>query len=133
MNAGGRKKRIVGCPPAFPSSGAGDIAMGLMPAGAQNPFTSVDQQTVIGTLKSSGTRDRDVLHAQKETMLAPYKHLKMLAKIGYVVGGLFTIMIFMAWFGIPVLIASWLLWKFQAKQTAAVEAGYAQYVASLQT
>jgi hypothetical protein len=32
-----------------------------------------------------------------------------------------------------VLIASWLLWKFQAKQTAAVEAGYAQYVASLQT
>jgi len=107
--------------------------MGLMPAGAANPFTSIDQQTVVGSLKSTGTRDSDVLYAQKETMLAPYKHLKMLAKIGYVVGGVFTIMIFMAWMGIPVLIASWLLWKFQAKQTAAVEAGYAQYVASLQT
>ena len=107
--------------------------MGLMPAGAQNPFTTLDQQTVVGSLKSTGTRDSDVLYAQKETMLAPYKHLKLLAKIGYAVGGLFTIMIFMAWFGIPVLIASWLLWKCQAKQIATVEAGYAQYIASLQT
>jgi hypothetical protein len=40
-------------------------------------------------------------------------------------------MIFMAWFGIPVLIASWLLWRFQAKQVANVEAGYARYLASL--
>src|SRR5689334_14383625 len=105
--------------------------MGLMPAGASNPFTSVDQQTVVGALKSTGTRDADVLHAQKETMLAPYRNLKMLAMIGFGVGGLFTIMIFMAWFGIPVLIASWLLWRFQAKQQATVEAGYAQYLASL--
>ena len=107
--------------------------MGLMPAGAANPFTSLDQQTVFGTLKSTGTRDTDVLYAHKETLLAPYKHLKILAKIGYVVGGLFTVMIFMAWMGIPVLIASWLLWRFQAKQMATVEAGYAQYMASLQT
>ena len=107
--------------------------MGLVPAGAINPFASIDQQTVLGTLKSTGARDSDVLHAQKQTMLAPYKHLKTLAMIGYVVGGIFTIMIFMAWMGIPVLIASWLLWRFQAKQTAAVESGYAQYVSSLQT
>jgi hypothetical protein len=118
---------------SFLSSEEGEVTMGLMPAGATNPFTSIDQQTVVGSLKSTGTRDADVLHAQKETLLAPYKHLKMLAKIGFVVGGLFTIMIFMAWFGIPVLIASWLLWKFQAKQIAAVEAGYAQYVSTLQT
>jgi len=107
--------------------------MGLMPAGATNPFTSIDQQTVMGTLKSTGTRDNDVLHAQKEQMLAPYKHLKTLAKIGFAVGGLFTIMIFMIWMGIPVLIASWLLWKFANKQLATVEAGYSQYVGSLQT
>jgi hypothetical protein len=118
---------------AFPTSEEGEVIMGLMPAGAANPFTSIDQQSVIGTLKSTGARDTDVLHAQKEQLLAPYKHLKMLAKIGYAVGGVFTIMIFMAWMGIPVLIASWLLWKFQAKQQAAVEAGYAQYVATLQT
>ena len=107
--------------------------MGLMPAGSTNPFTSLDQQTVIGSFKSTGARDADVLHTQKEMLLAPYKHLKLLAKIGFVVGGIFTIMIFMAWMGIPVLIASWLLWKFQEKQQRTVEAGYAQYVASLQT
>jgi hypothetical protein len=105
--------------------------MGLMPAGASNPFSSVDVQTVVGTLKSSGSKDPDVLYATKTTLLAPYRNLKTLAKIGLVIGGLFTITIFMAWFGIPVVIASYLLWRFQAKQTAAVEDGYAQYVASL--
>jgi hypothetical protein len=107
--------------------------MGLMPAGASNPFSPVDQQTVVGTLKATGSRDPDVLHAHKETMLAPYKNLKRLAIIGAVAGGVFTISIFMAWFGIPLLIASWLLWRFQAKQVANVEAGYALYQASVST
>ena len=105
--------------------------MGLMPAGASNPFSSVDQKTAFGTFKATGSRDPDVLYAHKETMLAPYKNLKRLAMIGAVSGGLFTITIFMAWFGIPVLIASWLLWRFQAKQAANVEAGYAQYLSSM--
>lgn len=105
--------------------------MALMPAGASNPFSSVDQQTAFGTFKGSGTRDPDVLYAQKETMLAPYKNLKRLAIIGAVVGALFTITVFMAFFGIPILVASWLLWRFQAKQVANVEAGYAQYLASV--
>jgi hypothetical protein len=105
--------------------------MGLMPAGASNPFSSVDEQTAFGTFKATGSRDPDVLYAHKQTMLAPYKNLKTLAVIGLASGGLFTIMIFMAWFGIPVLIASWLLWRFQARQVANVEAGYARYQASL--
>ncbi len=105
--------------------------MGLMPAGASNPFSSVDQQTAFGTFKSSGTRDPDVLYAQKQTMLAPYTNLKRLAVIGGIIGGLFTTTIFMAWFGIPCLIASWLLWRFQAKQAANIEAGYAQYLTSV--
>jgi len=107
--------------------------MGLMPAGATNPFSSLDEQTVFGTFKETGSRDPDVLYAHKQTMLAPYKNLKTLAMIGLGAGGLFTIMIFMAWFGIPVLIASWLLWRFQAKQVAKVEAGYPRYQASLST
>ena len=105
--------------------------MGLMPAGASNPFSSINQQTAFGTFKASGSKDPDVLYAQKETMLSPYKNLKRLAIIGAVAGGLFTITIFMAWFGIPVLIATWLLWRFQSKQVAAVEAGYKQYLESV--
>jgi hypothetical protein len=102
--------------------------MGLMPAGASNPFSSVDQQTALGIFKSAVSQDRDVLYAQKETMIAPYKNLKRLAIIGYICGGFFTITIFMAWFGIPVLIASWLLSRFQAKQTANIEAAYTQVI-----
>ncbi len=104
--------------------------MALMPAGAVNPFSPVSPQTVIGQLKSTGSQDPDVLLAQKAALLAPYAHLKLLAKIGFAIGGLFTIMIFMAWVGIPVLFFSWLLWRFQAKQIGAVEAGYAQFVAA---
>jgi hypothetical protein len=114
-------------PPTPPATGA---IMGLMPAGAANPFISIDQQTAFGTFKSTGSRDPDVIYAQKQTILAPYTNLKRMAVVGFVSGGIFTAMIFMAWFGIPILIASWLLWRFQAKQIANVEAGYAQYLAT---
>ena len=67
--------------------------MGLMPAGAANPFSSVDQRTAYGAFKASGSFDPDALYAQKETMIAPYKNLKRLAVIGFGVGGLFTVTI----------------------------------------
>ena len=105
--------------------------MALMPAGATNPFSPISQQAAFGTFKEARSTDPDILYAHKETMLAPYKNLKRLALIGYVGGGLFTIMIFMAWFGIPVLIASWLLSRFQAKQVANIEAAYAQFLATI--
>ena len=50
--------------------------MGLMPSNAANPFITVDQQTIFGTFKSSGSHDPDVLYAQKENLLGPYKNLK---------------------------------------------------------
>ena len=103
--------------------------MGLMPAPAANPFTPVDQQTAFGTFKSAASRDKDVIYAQKESMLAPYKNLKRLAIMGYAAGGLFTVMIFMAWFGIPLLIGAWFTWRFQARQTTNIEAAYGQYLA----
>ena len=105
--------------------------MGLMPAGASSPFTSISEQAALGLFKSSGSRDPDVLYAQKETMIAPYKNLKRLAIICYVGGGIFTAMIFMAWFGIPVLLGAWFTWRFQARQTANIEAAYTKYMATV--
>ena len=102
--------------------------MGLMPAGAANPFASFDQRTAYGAFKASGSFDPDALYAQKETMIAPYTNLKRLAVIGLGVGGRLAVTIAMAFSGIPILAASWLLWRFQAKQIANIEAGYAQYV-----
>src|SRR5690349_5948506 len=71
-------------------------AMGLMPAGAKNPFTRIDAQSVIGALKATGSRDPDVLHAQKQELLAPYSHLKLLGIIGMVCGAFFTVTFILA-------------------------------------
>ncbi len=105
--------------------------MGLMPAGASNPFSSISEQAALGLFKASGSRDPDVLYAQKETMIAPYKNLKRLAILSFVIGGLFTVMVIMAWFGIPVLIGAWFCWRFQARQTANIEAAYSKYMATV--
>jgi hypothetical protein len=105
--------------------------MGLMPAGATNPFTTVDQQTIFGMFKSSASHDPDVLYAQKETLLAPYKNLKRLAILSAAIGAFLTVTVVAAILGIPVVLGAWWLWRFQAKNSEAVEAGYAQYLASV--
>jgi hypothetical protein len=105
--------------------------MGLMPAGATNPFTRVDQQTIFGMFKSTASHDPDVLYAQKETLLGPYKNLKRLAILSGAIGAFLTITVFAAILGIPTMIGAWWLWRFQAKNSEAVEAGYAQYLASV--
>ena len=105
--------------------------MGLMPAGATNPFTKVDQQTIFGMFKSAASHDPDVLYAQKETLLGPYKNLKRLATLGAAIGAFLTITVVGAIVGIPSMLGAWWLWRFQAKNADAVEAGYAQYLASV--
>jgi len=77
--------------------------MGLVPAGAKNPFTKIDKQSVIGTLKATGSRDRDILYAQKSELLAPS------------------------------IIFGWWCWSFGKKNIVTVEAGYTEYLARRQT
>lgn len=101
--------------------------MGLMPAGAGNPFTRVDAQSVLGTLKSTGARDRDVLHAQKESMLAQPRHLKLLGVICMVIGAFFTVTVFLAIAGIPCVIFGWWTWRFGKQNIEAIESGFTQY------
>ena len=103
--------------------------MGLMPDGG-NPFTKLDKQTVIGTLKATGSRDADILHAQKQKLLGPAKNLKWLAMLLIVVGVIFTITVVLAIAGIPFALFGVWLWRFSAKNIAAVEAGYAEYLAA---
>jgi len=103
--------------------------MGLMPDG-QNPFTKIDKQSVIGTLKATGTRDPDILHAQKARLLAPAKNLKLLAIICIVSGALFTITVILAIVGIPFVIFGLWLWRFSGKNIEAIESGFAEYVGS---
>jgi hypothetical protein len=103
--------------------------MGLMPEGG-NPFTKIDKQSVIGTLKATGSRDADILHAQKQRLLGPNKNLKILSIILIVGGALLSLTVILAIAGIPLALFGVWLWRFSSKNIAAVEAGYTEYLAS---
>jgi hypothetical protein len=105
--------------------------MGLMPDGG-NPFTKLDKQSVIGTLKATGSHDADILHAQKQKLLAPAKNLKILAIILVAGGALLTVTVILAIAGIPLALFGLWLWRFSSKNIAAVETGYTEYLASSQ-
>src|SRR5215212_8411611 len=90
-------------------------------------MTGMDRETVFGTLKAAGSSDPDVLYARKETLPAPYKNLKRLAILAGVIGAFFTITMLLAFFGIPLMLGAWWLWRFQAKNAASIEAGYIEY------
>lgn len=105
--------------------------MGLMPSEGGNPFTKLDAQSVAGMFKATGARDPDVLHAQLQKLLAPPKQLKLLAVLLMGIGAFFTVTVVLAIAGIPSILFGFWVWRFGAKNIAAVEAGYAAYAASL--
>jgi hypothetical protein len=105
--------------------------MGLMPAGSRNPFTKLDKQSVIGALKATGTRDPDVLHSQKNELLSLPKQLKLLGLICMGGGLIFTVTVILAIAGIPIAIFGWWCWSFGKKNIAAIEMGYAEYLAAV--
>ena len=101
--------------------------MGLMPAGAGNPYTRMDPQQVVGILKSNGARDRDVLYAAKQKLLSQPKQLKLLGVICIVVGAFMTVTVVLAIAGIPCVLFGWWTYRFGQKNIEAVEAGFEQY------
>ena len=103
--------------------------MGLTPEGG-NPFTKIDKQSVIGTLKATGSRDSDILYAQKAKLLAPNNNLKILSYILIGGGALLTLTFILAIAGIPLALFGIWMWRFSSKNIAAIEAGYSEYLAS---
>ena len=75
--------------------------------------------------------DRDVLHAQKEKLLAQPKQLKLLGIICMVVGAIMTVTVVFAIAGIPSIIFGWWTWRFGQKNIAAIEAGFTRYAQSI--
>ena len=104
--------------------------MGLTPTDGTGPFVKIDKQTVIGTLKATGTRDADILHAQKEKLIAPSKNLKILSYILMVGGALLSITVILAIAGVPLALFGFWMFRFSSKNLAAIEAGYTEYLAA---
>jgi hypothetical protein len=103
--------------------------MGLTPEGG-NPFTKIDKQSVIGTLKATGSRDSDILYAQKAKLLAPNKNLKILSYILIGGGALLSLTVILAIAGIPLALFGVWIWRFSSKNIEAIETGYNEYLTS---
>lgn len=102
--------------------------MALMASGAVGPFHKMDRSSVLGALKSTGSQDRDVLHAQKEQLLAPYKNNKFVGMALIVLGALLSLTIVGALIGIPAVLGGIWLYRFTAKNIRVVEGAFAEYV-----
>ena len=94
----------------------------------KSPFLKLDKATVIGHLKSSGSRDPDVLHAQKSALLSAARFPKLAGVYIMVVGALMTVLIITAFIGLPLMGLGWWMRRRGVRNLEAVEAGYADYV-----
>jgi Family of unknown function (DUF5362) len=96
----------------------------------KNPFLSLDKQTVIGFLKSTGSRDPDVLHTQKVSLLSAARFPKIAGIYLMVLGALMTVLILTAFIGIPLLILGWWMRRRGVRNLATVEEAYGEYLAA---
>ena len=103
----------------------------MPPAGrGRNPFGPVESSGVVAALKTAGSYDPDVLDAARRRMLAPYRDLRRVAIAGIVLGCALIFLASMPIFGLFAFVGSAVVWRFQARQVANIEAGYAQFLAS---
>src|SRR5262245_22847572 len=94
----------------------------------RSPMLKLDESTVIGYLKSAGSKDPDILHTQKAHLLSLAKFPKLVGMYLMFVGGLCTIMILLAPIGIPLLFFGWWMRGRGVKNLAVVESGWAQFM-----
>ncbi|MGH9392001.1 MAG: hypothetical protein ACRD1Z_20555, partial [Vicinamibacteria bacterium] len=89
-----------------------------------NPFAAVDKQSVIGTLKATGSKDPDVLHKERTNLLGVSKFIKVWGTVLMICGGLVSRTIILAIFGIPMAVAGWWMRHRAVTNMKNVEAGY---------
>jgi hypothetical protein len=95
-----------------------------------SPFITVNRQEVIGNLKATGSRDPDVLYAQKSILLQAVRFPKLAGTSLMIVGALCTLLMVLAFIGIPLLIGGWWLRRRGVRNIQTVEAAYSEFVAS---
>jgi hypothetical protein len=98
----------------------------------RSPLLSLDKQTVVGFLKSAGSRDPDILHTQKTNLISLARFPKLAGIYVMVMGGLLTVTILGAFLGIPMLILGWWMRRRGVRNLETVEAGYAEFLGSSQ-
>ena len=94
----------------------------------RSPFLRLDRAQVLGYLKSANSRDPDVLHAQKASLVSLGRFPKLVGIYLMVLGGLLTVTILGAFIGIPLLGLGWWTWRRGVQNGKTIESGYAEFV-----
>jgi hypothetical protein len=94
----------------------------------KNPFLKMDKSMVLGFLKSTGSRDPDVLHTQKASLMSAARFPKVVGIYLMILGGLMTLLILTAVIGIPLMILGWWMRGRGNKNLKIVEETYNEYV-----
>jgi hypothetical protein len=93
----------------------------------KSPLLKLDKPTVIGFLKSTGTRDPDVLHTQRMKLTSAAKFPKLVGVYIMVMGALCTLLIVLAPIGIPLFFFGWWMRRRGVQNLEIVEEGWAEY------
>jgi uncharacterized membrane protein len=98
---------------------------------SQVKFNLLTREQVLGYLKSTGSKDQDVLLAAKEEFASNYRPIKWMGIWGMVCGVLMSLLIVLAPLGIPLFfLGVW--WFRRAKKNAiTIEGTYAEYLGTL--
>ncbi len=94
----------------------------------RSPFLKLDKPTVIGYFKAAGSRDPDVLHSHKASLVSLAKFPKLVGVYLMVMGVGLTLLILTAIIGIPLLGLGWWVRRRGVQNLELVEQGYAEFV-----
>jgi len=100
-------------------------------ANVYSPYTKFSKQEVIGVLKATGSRDKDVLFAAKEGLLKVARQTRFYGTIFIISGIGLTITIIGSPIGIPMWIVGWFWRRRGTSSVEAVEAAYKEYTEGL--
>ena len=98
---------------------------------SQVKFNLLSREQVMGALKSTGSKDPDVLLAAKEEFASNYRPIKWFGIWGMVCGVLMSLLIVLAPLGIPLFFLGLWWFKRAKKNSVTIETTYSEYVASV--
>lgn len=94
----------------------------------RSPFLRLDRAQVLGYLRAANSRDPDVLHACKASLVSLGRFPKIVGICLVVVGGLLTVTVVGAFLGIPLLGLGGWTWRRGVQNGRTIESGYAEFV-----
>lgn len=96
-------------------------------------LAKLTHQQVIGSLRATGSTDKDVLFARKEDLLQETHRLKLLTIVPIVLGTILSISIVGAIIGVPMIFFGLSVKKSYQHNLKVSEEAYQQYLASLRS